>query len=50
MKKFFKVFAKSGDQKREFNIYTSKNCKDRIAEKTAKNIFYCDNVIILNIS
>ncbi len=50
MKSFFKIFAKSGEDKREFNIYTSKSRVNDQAEKMAKNIFYCDNITIINIT
>ena len=50
MKSFFKIFAKSGDDRREFEIYTDKTWVEREANKMAKNIFYCDNVIIINIT
>ena len=50
MKKFFQVFAKSGKDKKEFSIYTDRAHSSRIAEQVAKNVFYCDNVIIININ
>ena len=49
MKSFFKIFAKSGEDRREFDIYTSKSRVNDQAEKMAKNVFYCNNVTIINI-
>lgn len=49
-RRWWSVFARSGRDERKFNVFTSPNHIDRVAEKTAKNIFYCDNVIIISIN
>lgn len=49
MKKSYTVHAKSGNEQRQFNIYTNQANRDRIAEQVAKNVFYCDNITIINI-
>lgn len=49
MKKFFNVQSKCGKDYKEFPIYTNKAHSVRIAEQVAKNHFYQDNVIIINI-
>lgn len=53
-KKFFNVTAKrAGDKEREardFKVYTSQRHIAKVAESTAKNIFYCDYVTIMNIN
>ena len=52
MKKIFKVFSErnSDKEKKEFQIYTSENAKQRVAESVARNVFYCDNITIININ
>ncbi len=52
MKKIFKVFSErnSDKEKKEFQIYTSENAKQRVAESVARNVFYCENITIININ
>lgn len=50
IKKWWSVIARSGSDERKFNVFTTRNHIDRVAEKTAKNIFYCENVIIISIN
>jgi len=50
MKRLFFVNAKRDKDEKQFSIYTDKAHSSRIAEKCAKNYFYSDNVIIININ
>lgn len=52
MKKVFNVLSErnSDKEKKEFKIYTSENAKQRVAESVAKNVFYCENITIININ
>lgn len=48
-KQIWNVLASNGEQQKEFKVYTSKGFVNRIAEKTAQNLFYNDNIRVLSI-
>jgi len=48
-KRYFDIIATNGEQKKQFKLWTSKSAVNRIAEQTAKNLFYNDNIRVLSI-
>ena len=48
-KRYFDIVASNGEQNKQFKVWTSKSFVKRIAEQTAKNLFYNDNIRVLSI-